>query len=146
MKHADSYSLMRKIEKTMKLRELTQKIRIDRRMDARHIDVRDLCGTPFTIYDYEVRYNSQKEANWIKCLVGVDETEGGEKTGRMLAYEFHGNYQGIIQFLLACEKEYGKKAILPLEEMELENQCGYIFKGSTNQFKYIDEYENGELY
>ena len=146
MKHADCYSLMRKIEKTMKLRELTQKIRIDRRMDARHIDVRDLCGTPFTIYDYEVRYNSQKEANWIKCLVGVDETGEGEKTGRMLAYEFHGNYQGIIQFLLACEKEYGKKAILPLEEMELENQCGYIFKGSTNQFKYIDEYENGELH
>lgn len=28
-----------------------------------------------------------------------------------------------------------------MEEMEIENQCGYIFKGSTNQIKYIDEYD-----
>jgi hypothetical protein len=27
--------------------------------------------------------------------------------------------------------------MLPLEEMEIENQCGYIFKGSTNQMEYI---------
>ena len=146
MKHADCYGLMRKTETRMKLRQLTEKIRIDRRMDARHIDVRDLCGTPFTIYDYEVRYNGQKEPNWIKCLVGVDEISEGERTGRTLAYEFHGNYQNIIRFILECERAYGKKALLPLEEMELENQCGYIFKGSTNQFKYIDEHENGELH
>lgn len=147
LKHADCYSLMRRIEKKMKLRELTRKIRIDRKMDARHIDVRDLCGVPFTIYDYEIRFNSQKEANWIKCLVGVEETEHGERTGRTLAYEFHGNYQGIIQFLLACEREYGRKALLPLEEMELENQCGYIFKGSTNQMTYIDDsYEIDQLH
>lgn len=29
--------------------------------------------------------------------------------------------------------------MLPLEEMEIENQCGYIFKGSTNQMEYIDD-------
>lgn len=68
----------------------------------------------------------------------MDEMSEGVKTGRTLAYEFHGNYQGIIQFILAAEKEYGKEALLPLEEAEIENQCGYIFKGSTNQLIYIE--------
>ena len=144
MKHADCYGLMRKIEERMKLRELTQKIRIERKMDARHIDVKDLCGEKFSIYDYEVRYDSRKEPNWIKCLIGVDEEDGGEKTGKTLAYEFHGNYQGIIRFILACEREFGKKAMLPLEEMGIENQCGYIFKGSTNQLTYIEDYETSD--
>lgn len=138
MMHSDCYNLMRKIEEKMKLRQLTEKIRIDRKMDARHIDMKDLCGVTFTIYDYEVRYNSQKEPNWMKCLIGVEETKDGQPTGKTLAYEFHGNYQGLIQFILACEAEYGKQAILPLEEMEIENQCGYIFKGSTNQMTYIN--------
>ena len=31
--------------------------------------------------------------------------------------------------------------MLPIEEVTIENQCGYIFKGSTNQLKYIDEYD-----
>ena len=141
MKHADCYRLMRKTEQTMKLKELTEKIRIDRKMDARHIDIKELCGIPFTIYDYEMRCNSQKEPNWIKCLVGIEEVKEGEKTGKTLAYEFHGNYQGIIQFIAACEKAYGKTAILPMEELEIENQCGYIFKGSTNQMTYIEENE-----
>ena len=147
LQHTDSFALMQDIERKMRLRDLTSKIRIDRRMDARHIDIKDLLGVVFCIYDYEIRYNSQKEANWIKCLVGVDElTPDGEKTGKTLAYEFHGNYQGIIQFILSCEKEYGKSAMLPLEEMEIENQCGYIFKGSTNQITYIEDYESSELH
>ena len=139
MKQADCYNLMRRIENRMKLKQLTEKIRIDRKMDARHIDLKELAGTPFTIYDYEVRHNGQKEPNWMKCLIGVEEKEDGQPTGRTLAYEFHGNYQGLIQFVLACEAEYGKQALLPLEEMEVENQCGYIFKGSTNQMTYINE-------
>ena len=138
MKHADAYRLMQNIEQRMKLRSLTEKIRIDRSMDARHIEIRDLVGVPITVYDYEIRRNSQNEANWIKCLIGMDEMSEGVKTGRTLAYEFHGNYQGIIQFILAAEKEYGKEALLPLEEAEIENQCGYIFKGSTNQLIYIE--------
>lgn len=139
MKHADCYRLMQKIEEKMKLTELTRKIRIDRRMDARHIDVKDLCGEKFSIYDYEIRYDSKKEPNWIKCLIGVEEFQDGQPTGKTLAYEFHGNYQGIVQFILACEREYGRQALLPLEEMEIENQCGYIFKGSTNQLTYIND-------
>lgn len=144
MKNADTFSLMTKIEQDMKLRELTQKIRIDRNMDARNIEMKEVVGKTLTVYDYEIRYNSQKQANWIKCLVGIDEVIDGEKTGKMLAYEFHGNYQGIIQFMLACEEKYGKNEILPLEEVEIENQCGYIFKGSTNQMTYIEDNNNEE--
>ena len=73
-----------------------------------------------------------------KCLIGVEETKDGQPTGKTLAYEFHGNYQGLLQFILKCESEYGKQALLPMEEMEVENQCGYIFKGSTNQMTYIE--------
>ena len=106
-------------------------------MDARNIEIRDLVGIQISIYDYEIRTNSQKQPNWIKCLVGFDEVVDGQRTGKIEAREFHGNYQGIIQFLLACELEFGKKELLPLEEVEIESQCGYIFKGSTNQLKYI---------
>ena len=49
MKHADAYRLMQQIEQRMKLRSLTEKIRIDRSMDARHIEVRDLVGVPITV-------------------------------------------------------------------------------------------------
>ena len=138
MKHADAFNLMTKIEQTMKLRDLTTKIRIDRTMDARNIDMRDLVGQVITIYDYEIRYNTHNQPNWIKCLVVMDEVIDGEKTGKILAREFHGNYQGIIQFICACEKQFGKSVLLPLEDVEIENQCGYIFKGSTNQLTYIE--------
>jgi hypothetical protein len=37
-----------------------------------------------------------------------------------------------------ADSTFGKNALLPLEEMEIENQCGYIFKGSTNQKEYIE--------
>jgi hypothetical protein len=29
-----------------------------------------------------------------------------------------------------------------LEDVEIENQCGYIFKDSTYQLEYIEQYEN----
>ena len=41
--------------------------------------------------------------------------------------------------MVACEKEFGKRNLLPLEDVEIENQCGYIFKGSTNQLTYIED-------
>lgn len=142
-KHADSYSLMWKIEDSMKLRRLTEKIRIDRNMDAPNKDIRDLVGLTIDIYDYEIRYNNQGQPNWIKCLIGVAEKdENDEPTGRILAHEFHGNYQGIIQFIVACENRFSKSRMLPIEEVEIENQCGYIFKGSTNQLIYIEDEED----
>lgn len=143
LKHGDTWSLMCKIEKTMKLKELTRKIKIDRRMDAKNILPKDLIGETISICDYEIRTDSKGNANWIKCLIGMEEkNEDGEPTGRMLAREFHGNFQGIIQYILLCEKTFGKKNILPLEDVEIENQCGYIFKDSTYQLEYIEQYEN----
>ena len=55
----------------------------------------------------------------------------------MKAFEFHGSYMYIVEFMTMAERTFGKKNMLPLEEMEIENQCGYIFKGSTNQMEYI---------
>ena len=31
-----------------------------------------------------------------------------------------------------------KDAILPITDVEIENRCGYVFKGSTNRLEYID--------
>lgn len=142
LRKADSYSLMTKIEKSMKLRDLTQKIRINRSLDADNIDIKNLIGATITIHDYEIRYHSTlsggREPNWIKCLIGIPEIYNGLPTGKVLAREFHGNYQGIITFLLKCESEFGKDKMLPIEEVEIENQCGYIIKGSNNKLIYIN--------
>ena len=138
LRHADGYDLMKKIEQKMKLRELTQKIRINRSMDAPNINPRDLAGKQFTIYDYDIKSDSKGTPNWIKCLIGIEEKdEEGNPTGRMKAFEFHGSYMYIVEFMTMAERTFGKQKMLPLEEMEIENQCGYIFKGSTNQMEYI---------
>lgn len=136
-KHADSFNLALRIEKDMKLKDLTSKIKIDRSMDARNIDIKGLIDKKFSVLDYDIRRDNKGNPNWIKCLIGIDEVVDGVLTGKIETREFHGNYQGIINFVLACEVKYGKSAILPIEDVEIENQCGYIFKDSTNQLKYI---------
>ncbi len=138
LRHADGYNLMKKIEQKMKLRELTQKIRINRSLDAPNVNPKDLAGKQFTIYDYDIKSDNKGTPNWIKCLIGIEEKdEEGNPTGRMKAFEFHGSYMYIVEFMTMAEKTFGKQNMLPLEEMEIENQCGYIFKGSTNQMEYI---------
>ena len=138
MSHCDCYALMQKIEQKMKLRQLTEKIRINRNLDAPNINPRDLAGKLFTIYDYDIKCDTKGNPNWIKCLIGVPELgEDENPTGRMKAFEFHGSYMYIVEFMSMAEKAFGKQNMLPLEEMEIENQCGYIFKGSTNQMEYI---------
>lgn len=140
MRHGDCYALMKRIEEKMKLRQLTEKIRINRELDAPNMPIKDLVGKVFTIHNYEIRCdNSTGEPNWIKCLIGIDEVDSdGNKTGRVKAYEFHSTGRYIVEFMVMAEKAFGKQNMLPLEEMEIENQCGYIFKGSTNQLEYID--------
>ena len=108
-------------------------------LDAPHKDIQELLDISFDIYDYEIRDNNQGEPNWIKFLIGIPEVKNGKKTGKNLAYEFHGNYQSLIKYLKACEEVFTKDGILPLKGVEIENQCGYIFKGSTNQITYIQE-------
>ena len=138
-KHADSFNLALRIEKDMKLKDLTSKIKIDRSMYARNIDIKGLIDKKFSVLDYDIRRDNKGNPNWIKCLIGIDEVVDGVSTGKVEAREFHGNYQGIINFVLACEAKYAKSVILPIEDVEIENQCGYIFKDSTNQLKYIGD-------
>lgn len=138
-KNTDQYSLLRKIEKKLRLRELTSRIKINRKMDAENISLKDLVGIKFSIYDYEIRFDSNNSPNWIKCLIGIEEVINNKKTGKILAREFHGNYQGLIQFIFLCEKELGKDKILPIEGAEIENRCGYVFRNSTNFIKYIQD-------
>lgn len=138
LQHADAFRLLNKIEKDMKLRELTAKIRIDRSMDAPNIKPSDLVGKMFCIYNYEIRRDANGMANWIKLLIGIREVdEDGVETGRERAYELHGAYTYLVEFIQRCEKVFGKAQMLPLEDMEIEQSCGYIFKGSTNQITYI---------
>ena len=141
LRHADTYRLMQKIETKMKLTELTKKIRIDREMDAKNMPMQNVPAlTSLTLYKYEIR-QSKGEDNWIKCLIGTPELnkETGEPTGRMLAFEFHGNYQGIIRWIRELEKMFPNKEFLPIEDARIVNECGYIFEGSTNQLKYITD-------
>ena len=124
----------------MKLQELTKTIRITRDMDAPNIHPSSLLGVRFTIYNYEIRKDNKGVPNWIKLLIGVEETgTNGEATGKILAYELHGAYTYLINFISECEKVYSKAGLLPLEEMEIVQSCGYIFKGSTNQINYIND-------
>lgn len=141
LRHADTYRIMQQIETNMKLNELTKKIRIDREMDAKNIPMQNVPALQtLTLYKYEIR-QSKGEDNWIKCLIGTPEVnkETGEATGRTLAFEFHGNYQGIIRWIRELEKMFPDKSFLPIEDARIVNECGYIFEGSTNQLRYIEE-------
>ena len=138
LKNADCYGIMQSIEQRMKLTELTQRVRIDREMDAKHIDMKDLEGQVHNLYKYEIRRGKEGD-NWMKALIGIPETdkETGTATGRIRAYEYHGNYQGIIRWL-RCLEASGID-FLPIEEGRIVNECGYIYEGSTNQLQFIEE-------
>ena len=140
MKHADCYGIMQKTEQRMKLTELTQRVRIDRSMDAKHIEMKDLEGKVHNVYKYEIRRGKDGD-NWMKALIGIPEvdSESGKQTGRIRAYEYHGNYQGIIRWLR--ELEQSGIDFLPIEEGRIVNECGFIYEGSTNQIQFIEEGE-----
>ena len=135
LRHADTFRQTTNIEQNMKLQQLTQKVRIDREMDAKQIDMRAVEQLPsFTLYNYEIRSNRGTD-NWVKALIGVTDNN---HPGKELAFEFHGNYQGIIRWLRELEKVYPNREFLPIEEARITNQCGYIFEGSSNQLQYIE--------
>lgn len=142
LRHTDSYAEMLRIESDMQLSALTSKVKIDRHMDAPNIAAKDLVkyGLKFDILDYEIRRSEKSgEPNWIKMMLGIPEVdEDGNRTGRILARECHGCMAGIVGFIDAAEKAMGgKQNLLPIEGAEMEQQCGYILKGSTNQIEYI---------
>lgn len=126
----------------MKLSDLTSKVRIDRKMDAKQVFPKDMVGVVMDVLDYEMRQNTRGENNWIKLLMCMDEiAQDGMPTGKKVVREMHGDLSGLYRYLSLCEKAFGgKRAILPIEEAEIENSCGYIFKGSTNMMMYLEDY------
>jgi len=143
LRGGDTYHLMKKIEEKMKLQDLTSRIRINRKLDAPNIQMKDIDGVDICILDYEMRTNKLGQVNWVKLLLMVKEKDiikeaEGEK---ILIREVHGDYKGIYSYLLECEKEYKKEDILPLTNVRITNQCGYIFEGSTNQVKTLEDYK-----
>ncbi len=138
MKHADCYGIMQETEQRMKLTELTKRVRIDREMDARNIEMKELEGIEHTVYKYEIRKGREGD-NWMKALIGIPEVDPQTNvpTGRIRAREYHGNYQGIIRWLRELEKS--GIDFLPIEDARIVNQCGFIYEGSTNQIQFIEE-------
>lgn len=139
LKSVDGFGLATKLEQTMpNLKQLTDKIRINRSLDAPNIQVKDLAeaGIVFAVHDYEIRADGRGNDNWIKCLISYPSPEAN---GRRVMREFHGNYGGIIAFHRACEAAIGKEAMLPMTSMVIINSCGYIYEGSTNMLTEIDD-------
>lgn len=138
LKHADCYGIMQRTEQKMKLTELTKRVRINREMDARNIEMKELEGVEHTVYKYEIRRGREGD-NWMKALIGIPEVDPQthQPTGRILAREYHGNYQNIIRWLRELEKT--GIDFLPIEEARIINQCGFIYEGSTNQIQFIEE-------
>lgn len=141
----DTFNLLKSIEKkNMKLAELTNKVKIDRRMDAPQVLMKDVVDIVIDVLDYEIRQNGKGQDNWIKLLISLDEVdESKSPTGKRIVRETHGDYQGLYMYIRKCERTYGNKQnILPIEDAKIINSCGYIFEGSTNQINYLEEYLN----
>lgn len=160
--HADEFTTLTQIEQSnMKLDKLTENIRIDREIDAPEIDIRDLLGVKFTLYKFRMK-SYKGQINWVQCLIGSyekiplkkdrqnrtredlpRETRKRKKVkgSREYAYEFHGDYQGLISYLKALENYNPNDPswFLPIEEAEIVKDGEYIFKGSTNKVKYINK-------
>lgn len=137
---SDSYNILKHTEENMKLATLTQNIRITRDIDAPVIDVKSLIGRRFTVLNYEIRCDKENKPNWVKCLVSFPEVDdSGFPTNRICVRVFHGYYKYIIRFITECESNYPSRSFLPMEDCEIENNCGFIFKGSTNMAYYLDE-------
>lgn len=146
LKGTDSFHLMKFIEgKNMKLSALTNKVKIVRKMDVPSTTARELLGKKLIVVDYEIRKTVKGEDNWIKILFALDEEDSyGNLTGRKIVREIHGNYQGLYTYIRAVEKEFGVKKFLPIEDAELVEQSGFIFKGSSNTIEYYDDYLNSK--
>lgn len=137
---SDSYNILKHIEEKMKLSALTENIRINREMDAPVIDVKNLIGAKFNIENYEIRCDKDGNPNWIKCMVSFPEVDSrGYLTNRVCVRVFHGYYKYIIRYIKECEARYPNRSFLPMEDCEIEDSCGIIFKGSTNMTYYLDE-------
>lgn len=59
--------------------------------------------------------------------------------GQEYAWEFHGDYQGLIAYIKELEKVLGDKSnFLTITNTEIVKDGEYIFKGSTNKQRFIN--------
>jgi hypothetical protein len=127
--HTDGYNLLKALEQ-VNLQALTEKIRIDRALDAPQITVKELAdnAVEFCIHDYDLRADKDGHYNWVKCLISFRDP----RSHRRLMREYHGGYQGLVDFHAKVQQTYSKEQILPLAKVKVHNACGYIYVGSSN--------------
>jgi hypothetical protein len=127
--HTDGYNLLKALEQ-VNLQALTEKIRIDRALDAPQITVKELAdnAVEFCIHDYDLRADKDGHYNWVKCLISFRDP----RSHRRLMREYHGGYQGLVDFHAKVQQTYSKDEILPLAKVRVHNACGYIYVGSSN--------------
>lgn len=136
----DSFVSMKSIEDKMEFSKLTDKIKIKREFDAEPISIQELAKYKFNIYDFEIRYSvdkvtGEKKANWLRMLVGIKEIVDDEEKYRR--YCCKTTSDGMVDWMELVRKaiEAGQ-ASLPIDNCELENAIGYVFKGSTVREQY----------
>lgn len=114
--------------------------KVTRRMDSPLDKIENLTGK-FDILDFEVREPDKRNGKfWMRMQVRFEQDE---KTVTRL---IKGYQPALCMFLLNVEKELKKRAMLssvsydevrkdmlPIEGAELENQNGWIFKGTINK-------------
>jgi hypothetical protein len=137
LKSADNFKLLTTLEKQMELPSLTDKIRIDRKLDAPNIDIKELAsqGIEFCVHEYDLRKDKNGNYNWIKLLISFKDKD----KNRRIVRETHGDFQGIIAYHLALEQVYPDREFLPLTKAVIDNCCGYIYRGSTNMMTEIPD-------
>lgn len=149
LSHADSNYLKIKIIMANKLTDLTKSIKISRDKDHPQIPIDSLIkhNISFVIKDYEIRYDKNKEPNFIKLVIFMRENinpDGDlikndnpfkpEKQNTVYIRLVQGNFKFISNYLLELENKFGgKDNLLPITNVSFVNKCGYIFKDSTNE-------------
>lgn len=137
----DSFNFLTTLEERMNFSELTQKIKITRSFDAQPISLPELAKHVFNIYDFELRYNKDGTANWVRLMVGYPEIDSeGTATGKYLRFCLKTEAEAIVQFMAMVKVAVDRgEAKLPFDGVELENACGYMFRGSTEREMYCSK-------
>lgn len=140
LKGANACNLTNKLN--MKLSFLTtNETRVHRRMDSPLIDIAELDGQVFDILDFEVREPDKKQGKyWMRMQVRYE--TGGKTVTRLVK-----GYQEPICIYLLNLIQYTKKtaaisgmsydevwkATLPIQECEVENDKGWVLKGTLQK-------------
>ena len=101
----------------MKFNEIAKEIKFKRPMDIENITGREIEGKLINVLDYEIRYDKNGSANWVKLIVSYH----NKKDDKIMVKEFHGNMPGLYDYLVLIEKKMKKQNILPIEGASIKN-------------------------